>query len=170
MSSKTVWSNGEVHTHQLQSFYFCFIQLGVHSQFLSIKLFPCEHLMLVTTVIFLCSWQTGFDFEEASQISLQFWFPKIFHMWVYFFTSCFFSQKNHNHFRSPVIGLLKFLITAMKVCWACFQGWLHVVGDCFKAEIHIFPCVMFPITDVQWLCCHIRGMKGNTPKKQMFHI
>lgn len=32
-----------------------------------------------------------------------------------------------------------FLIRAVRVCWTCLQEWLLVVGDSFKAAIHIFP-------------------------------
>ncbi len=42
------------------------------------------------------------------------------------------------------------------------DSWLLVVGDRFKAEIHIFPCIMFPLTDTQPLCCHMQ--------KQIFYF
>lgn len=117
--------------------------------------------------VLICPPETGFTIEDASQISLT---PlRLIHRSS---TSQWCDQRNHSHFKFPVICLLKFLIRTMRVCRARFQGRFLVVGDSFKAEIHIFPCIMFPITDVWWLCCHMyRGSKRAAhAKKQIFYI
>lgn len=102
------------------------------------------------TVLFICSCQTGFAIEEASQIShsTREWpfqtqtqdrdelIPKILHILVHYtlYLLFFLVNRNNSH---------KFLITAMRVTWACFQGWPLVVGDYFKEEKQIFPYSTF---------------------------